>query len=373
MKASSLFLVFSLALTGNLFAGQSEISSKLARMADNLAAAYAKAPGAAQKPKAAVFTFNSSSELAKQRVGFAVSEMLSHHLANKGEFTLLERTELNQVLAELKLSMSGVTSQDDALKAGKLASAEVLILGSVEKFDSAYHINARIIRTETGEVLATDYQEVPVSAFEREAKDYIVLVPETQSIGIYFLYNLRGMKVTIPRSASTTDGTWTTTYNAFPGNKELPSAGIGIRYAPAARVLIDVAAAYKQRQSYVWKDDITNTDGTNTYAWQSKRNQKLTFFRALAGLTSDTRKSFSGFAGAGATYIKLSSGGDTAYTTPTIFLRGEYRPQQRIGFSLSGGYDLKTKTAKTFDLGLGDRKVGRLKQLYGETSLSIYF
>lgn len=373
MKLSSTFLALCLGLTSPLLAGQSEISSKLSRMADNLVSAYNKLPGAPQKPKAAVFTFNTSKELEKQRVGFAVSEILSHHLAEKGAFTLLERTELNQILNELKLSMSGVTSQEDAIRAGKLASAEVLILGSVEKFNSKYHINARIVKAETGEVLATDYQEVPVSAFDREAKDYVVLVPKTQSIGIYLLYALRGMNCDIPATSVRSDPPYTYTFTTDKQNTTLPSVGVGIRYAPAARFLIDISGVYTQATKHLWKDDVTSTNGVNTFNWVESHRQKLTFFRALAGLTSDTGKTFSGFVGAGATYIKLYSAGKATYTTPTLFLRGEYRPQQRIGLSLSAGYDLTAKKAKVTDDLIGERTVGNLDKLYGESSISIYF
>lgn len=248
---------------------------------------------------------------------------------------------------------------------GKLASAELLVLGSVEKFGTMYHVNARMVRTETGEILATAYDELPVSAFEREAKDYVTLVPETQSIGIYLLYNYRKMNGASGRVF--TDGS--TTINRIPRDIDLNSSGIGLRYMPRHDLILDVAMTHHQGEKKLWKDLMSNTSGN----WTTSANQKLTTIRAIIGLTTDPAKTFSGFAGAGATSIKAYSGGTKTYVTPTILIRGEYHPQQRIGISLTAGYDTRIKSLRNESWLMGDTGVGHLTQLYGESSVSVYF
>ena len=370
-------LLFALFLSLNVAAasaGQSEISAKLGKMADTLIVAYDKTPGALEKPKAAVMTFNTSKELEKQRIGFAVSEILSHNLAEKGSFVLLERTELNRVFDELKLNMAGVTNQADALKAGKLASAEILVMGSVEKFDGTYHVNARLVKTETGEVLATAYEELPVKTFENEAKDYVMLVPKTQTLGLYFLYNYRGT-AKLPqtyREYATSDFDYTAI--TTPEQTAMWTPGVGLRYTPVDHITLDLSFANsgsaqktgRGDNHYTIPPDYTMEDNT-------KYTSKLTLLRGLIGIEQEFSRSLSYYLAAGATSVRIYGAGSINYITPTVMARLEYHPQERIGISASAGYDFTTKTTTGEDWYGAKHKIMRLDNLYFEPSISVYF
>ena len=344
------------------------IAGKLGKISDSLTAAYGVSAGAKEKPSAAVFTFNTSKELEKMRIGFAVSEMLSHQLAKSGKFQLLERTELNRVLGELKLSLSGVTEQEDAISAGKLARADMLVMGSVEKMGKSYHVNARLVNAETGEVVATAYESLPISAFEEEAKDYVVMVPKTQTIGIYFLGSYRVM-AKVPSTTNTYPPGWVTYITTNPERSKVMLPGFGIRYAPFEHFLIDVAYMNSAASKRTGNRESDNAFCAGPYT------SNFSMFRAVAGPKGRLFDGFSYSMGVGATVVSISRSGQASYTTPTALAGFEFRPQQRLGLAVSVGYDFVTKTAMGNQWGAGDAyfKITRLPHFYLEPSLALYF
>lgn len=344
------------------------IAGKLGKISDSLAVAYGVSTGAKEKPSAAVFTFNTSKELEKRRIGFAVSEMLAHQLAKSGKFQLLERTELNRVLGELKLSMAGVTEQEDAVTVGKLAKADILVMGSVEKIGKSYHVNARLVNAETGEVAATAYEALPVSAFEEEAADYVTLVPQAQTIGIYFLGSYRVM-ARVPSTTNTYPPGWVTYITTDPERSKIVLPGFGIRYAPFEHFLLDFS--YMNPGAPKRTGDRRSDEAFCAGPYTSK----FSIFRAVAGPKGKAFKDISYSVGAGFSSVSITGSGKTSYTTPTLLAGLEFRPQQRVGLNFSAGYDLTTKTAEGNRWGPSDAlfKLARLPHFYLESSLALYF
>jgi len=68
----------------------------------------------------------------------------------------VERQELEKVMEELKLSMSGLTDEDYALQAGKLLGAKYLLFGSLSKVGEQIKISCRLIETETSQIVYTE-------------------------------------------------------------------------------------------------------------------------------------------------------------------------------------------------------------------------
>ena len=69
-------------------------------------------------------------------------------------FTLVERKDLQSVLHELELQLSGLSDDSAAAKVGKLLGAEVLVTGTLYRAGDQYELFLKLIRVETSEVLA---------------------------------------------------------------------------------------------------------------------------------------------------------------------------------------------------------------------------
>ena len=87
------------------------------------------------------------------RVSDKVTDLLSAELSAAPELMLVERDELEKFLKEHELNLSGLIGADDAIKAGRLTGAKLLITGSVIDTDSDRYLVAKVISTEMSRVL----------------------------------------------------------------------------------------------------------------------------------------------------------------------------------------------------------------------------
>lgn len=90
-------------------------------------------------------------ELEPLKVG--LSQMLTTDLIGAGSAKIVERTQLQAVLDELKLGHSAVADKETSAKVGKLLGAEYLVLGSYFSLAGTLRIDARMVRVETGEIV----------------------------------------------------------------------------------------------------------------------------------------------------------------------------------------------------------------------------
>ena len=85
-----------------------------------------------------------------------VLEDLSTALAKTGTFELVERSQLDKVLQELRIQNSGLIDSATAMKLGKLVGAKAVLIGSISDRGDCIVINARLINTESGRVLIAE-------------------------------------------------------------------------------------------------------------------------------------------------------------------------------------------------------------------------
>ena len=82
----------------------------------------------------------------------ALAEGIASRIANVPKIRVMERTQLRQVMQELKLQLSGVMDEKTVRHLGKLVGADFSLVGSFEWVDGL-KVNARVVNNETGEVL----------------------------------------------------------------------------------------------------------------------------------------------------------------------------------------------------------------------------
>jgi hypothetical protein len=96
----------------------------------------------------AIFDFESPDE-AVRGFGPRVSALLNVGLSAEPQFITVERAELEKVLGEQELGLSGTVSVATAAKVGHLTGAKVLVTGRVFKAGKELILVAKIIGTET--------------------------------------------------------------------------------------------------------------------------------------------------------------------------------------------------------------------------------
>ena len=109
------------------------------------------------KTKIAVLDFELKGEgYETEDMGEIVAEWFITALVKEGRFDVIERSLLNKILEEQKLSISGIIDEGTATQLGKLLGVKVIISGSVLKFTSTLEVNARIIDVETASIIAAE-------------------------------------------------------------------------------------------------------------------------------------------------------------------------------------------------------------------------
>jgi Mg-chelatase subunit ChlD len=81
-------------------------------------------------------------------------EQLGLSLSRNKTFTMVERKDLQAILDELKLQLTGAVSEKDAVKVGKLAGAKMIVTGSLYGNAENYELFLKLLRVESGEVLS---------------------------------------------------------------------------------------------------------------------------------------------------------------------------------------------------------------------------
>jgi Curli production assembly/transport component CsgG len=99
----------------------------------------------------AIFDFESKDEAVRD-LGPKVATLVNANLSAEPQIITVERAELEKVLGEQELGLSGTVSSDTAAKVGHLTGAKVLVTGRVFKADKELIMVAKIIGTETSRV-----------------------------------------------------------------------------------------------------------------------------------------------------------------------------------------------------------------------------
>lgn len=86
--------------------------------------------------------------------GKLLSERIISCLVQYKELKVIERSKVNKVLEELKLSSSGLTDAATAKKIGRILNVDALVTGTLAPVKDYVEINARMIDTENAQVLS---------------------------------------------------------------------------------------------------------------------------------------------------------------------------------------------------------------------------
>lgn len=95
-------------------------------------------------------------------LGRFIAEEFSVALLNTGkEFELIDRTHLNSLLKEHKLSTTGLIDPATARKLGEIAGVEALITGTITPFGENIRLSVKILDAGTARLIGANTGEIP--------------------------------------------------------------------------------------------------------------------------------------------------------------------------------------------------------------------
>ncbi len=129
-----------------------------------VAALAAQAPVAAQdtRPGVGVLSFENGGSYGLESEDYAAFEvglqqMLITELAVNSELRLVDRSRIQEVLAEIELGASGKVDANTAAQVGKIVGAKYMIMGGFIDWYSDLRFDARIVDVETSEIIQAKF------------------------------------------------------------------------------------------------------------------------------------------------------------------------------------------------------------------------
>jgi TolB-like protein len=110
-----------------------------------------------------------SKEVAGQ--GKIVADILFANLVVNSSIILVDREDLDTVLKEQEMNISGVVNPEQATQIGQIIGAKILVTGSVVRAEKSVYLVAKIIGTETTRVLGASVQgsvDDPIDKLSKE-------------------------------------------------------------------------------------------------------------------------------------------------------------------------------------------------------------
>ena len=91
---------------------------------------------------------------ADEQKSYGFEDLLTAAIIDHGRFSAIERQQLTVLLEELKLSQSKLVDEKTALRLGRILAADCVLLGTILERKNSVEAYARIVDTETTEILA---------------------------------------------------------------------------------------------------------------------------------------------------------------------------------------------------------------------------
>lgn len=106
-----------------------------------------------QKRKLAILDFTKL-DGSTDNFGRYLAETLTTSMFLTKRFEVIERRQLDKILAELRMNLSDVIDAQNAKRLGRIYGVDAIASGSVTELAASVEVNARLIETETGRVFA---------------------------------------------------------------------------------------------------------------------------------------------------------------------------------------------------------------------------
>ena len=112
--------------------------------------------------RVAVLPVGDASHSARKPLGNYLTDKLTNALYKTGSAKIIERSQLEKVIDELALSMSGRFDDASVKRIGQLLGVDALIMGTYTELGTrTVEVNSRIVNVETAEVLGVGTIQIP--------------------------------------------------------------------------------------------------------------------------------------------------------------------------------------------------------------------
>jgi TolB-like protein len=146
-----------------------QLTNDLDRLLNTLLSSHARQ----SNPTVAVIPFSCTAADCDSLTGRTIAEYAVSFIATQGSYRVVERMDFQKVASELALFQTGVLSDELTLEAGKMLGAQIIVTGSIGEMMGRKMISARMIDTQSGEVLASSSVSVAAQSLQSFASELL--------------------------------------------------------------------------------------------------------------------------------------------------------------------------------------------------------
>ncbi|NLM37337.1 MAG: hypothetical protein GX202_04340 [Firmicutes bacterium] len=168
---------------------QTELDDRLDQLATRIVELMAENTGTLEGPEKMRLAVLDFPDLGGQVTGLGrfVAEELTTRLFLTRRFEVIERQLLNKVLDELKLSAAGFVDSSSAQELGKILGVSAVVSGTISPLATTVRVNARVITTTTGKIVAATSVELPKDEGVMQLLQTVVpagggILPESETV-----------------------------------------------------------------------------------------------------------------------------------------------------------------------------------------------
>ena len=80
------------------------------------------------------------------------SDMVRSDMVKLNKVNVIDKGNMDKLLAESKFQQTGATTTDDAVKIGKILNVQKVVTGSLSRMEGSYYVNANYVDIETAKI-----------------------------------------------------------------------------------------------------------------------------------------------------------------------------------------------------------------------------
>ncbi len=171
MKRCFLVLACALFALSGIFANaKSETQKATAELIEQY---YKKTEPSAFKLAIAVMPVQVPEGLKKSGADEAIAAFIKEKISTSSAFVLVDRDNLDKLLSEIELSLSGLVDPAKAVEAGKLLGADLFLRSSLVSLGESYNLAMELIETRTGKIAAAVSREIAAPDILAGTQEYM--------------------------------------------------------------------------------------------------------------------------------------------------------------------------------------------------------
>ena len=94
-----------------------------------------------------------------------ITDALIEAVFNTGKVKIIERSNIEKIIAEQKFQSSGLVNETQAANIGNIAGVEYVCYGTIKEIEGGYTVNARVVDVETAEICAMSRMNITKDSY----------------------------------------------------------------------------------------------------------------------------------------------------------------------------------------------------------------